>query len=146
MHRGFTLIETLIYLALFAIVLFGIVATAYAYFETAGRNQTKAMIQEEAQFILGKVAYAMSGAKTVALTATSLTVTKYDGTIVTVALAGTNVTYAGAILNNTNTNITSLSFTAVSPGGVATAFTIGAPTPQGGTVVESVSQTTFIRP
>lgn len=146
MRRGFTLIETLVYLALFAIVLFGIVATTYAYFETVGRNQTKAMLQEEGQFMLGKIAYAMSGAKTISIVGSVLTITKYNGTSVVIQRSGTDLTYAGAILNNTNTSVIGLSFAAVSPGGVITNISLSAPSPQGQDIVSVVSQTNFIRP
>ena len=54
--RGFTLIETIVYLGLFAIVMTGLVATSYGYFGNIGRNETKAILQEEKDFILNSLA------------------------------------------------------------------------------------------
>src|SRR5213078_842008 len=100
MQKGFTLIETLVYLALFAIMIGGIVAASYLLFESSNRNQTKAMMQEEKNFILGKINYALSGAKSASVFGTSLTVTKYVGPAVTVSYSSGNILYDSAKLNN----------------------------------------------
>jgi prepilin-type N-terminal cleavage/methylation domain-containing protein len=55
--RGFTLIETIIYLALFSIVIGGALAATTVLFEGAGRNTTEARLQEEGTFMLEKIAY-----------------------------------------------------------------------------------------
>ena len=52
---GFTLIEVLVYLALFGLIMSGAVVSAYQMFEASGRNQTRAMIQEEGDFIVAKI-------------------------------------------------------------------------------------------
>ena len=61
--KGFTLIETLLYLALYAIIVGGAVATAYAI--AAGENMTKVQINllQEGNFILMKMEWALSGAQ-----------------------------------------------------------------------------------
>ena len=64
-QKGFTLIETLIYLALFAIFFGGAAAAAYAVIETSGRNLTKSMVQEEGNFMLAKINWALSGVQTI---------------------------------------------------------------------------------
>ena len=162
--RGFTLIEALIYMALFAIVLTGIVVTAYGYFETLGRNQTKAMLQEEAGFILDSIGLALSSAQTVSVpaaggTGPALSVVKYGGGTAQVCFSGSSVrslagagscTTSGALLNNTNITVTSLTFVHTYPGGlspesVGATLVVSAPSPQGGTVTETVSATSFIR-
>jgi type II secretory pathway component PulJ len=52
LRRGFTLIETVIYLALFALVIGGALATTTLLFEGAGRDTTKADVQQEGEFAL----------------------------------------------------------------------------------------------
>src|SRR5438105_3614795 len=104
---GFTLIETLVYLALFALMIGGIVAASFLLFESSDRNSEKARLQEEKNFIVGKIDWALSGAKTVAspsagASGSTLTATKYDGTSNTISIAGSNVNQNGAQLNNSN--------------------------------------------
>lgn len=156
--RAFTLIETVVYLGLFAIVMTGIVATAYGYFENTGRNETKAVLQEEELFILGKFNFAMSGAKTIsvpATTGTTLTLTKYDTTVAQMCSSGNNILYfgsggscvtSGSILNNRNVTISNVLFTHLtSPEGMSIGFTVTATTPTGQSISESASITRYIR-
>ena len=67
-QHGFTIIETLVYLGLFAIVMTGIISVAYGIFESSGRNQAKVMVQTEGNFILGKINWAMTGATSTSVT------------------------------------------------------------------------------
>src|SRR6185503_14666830 len=96
--RGFTLIETIVYLALFSILMTGIISSVYLLFENGDRNQTKAMLQEEKEYLLGKINWSLSGVQTVtpssSFSANTLNVVKYDGSPVTLALSGTNMTFA----------------------------------------------------
>src|SRR5581483_3447430 len=86
---GFTLIEVVVYLALFAILFGGAVLAAYNIVESSGRNQSKADIQQEGEFIIGKINWALSGAASVSspgagLSSTILSVVKFDTTTVTI--------------------------------------------------------------
>lgn len=54
--RAFTLIEAIIYLALFSIVIGGALMSAAALFEGAGSDTAKARLQEEGAFMLEKAA------------------------------------------------------------------------------------------
>src|ERR1051326_3407389 len=74
---GFTLIETLIYLALFGIMMGGITVVTYGLIESAGKNQTKILVQEEAGFLLGKLNWALTGASGMTVSPSSLTVNKF---------------------------------------------------------------------
>ncbi len=149
--RGFTLIETVVYLALFSIVMTGLVATAYGYFESTGRNETKAVLQEEKDFILGKINYALSGAQTISVPTTgasggTLIVAKYGGGTITVVSSSGNVLQDSLIINSSNVNISNLSFThSSSPESVAASFTISANTPDGQSVSETASITRYLR-
>src|SRR3989344_9023228 len=93
---GFTLIETLVYLGLFSILIGGALVAAFGIFESNGRNQTKAMVQEEGQFLAAKIDWVLSGVRSVDAPPASspgslLSVTKYGGGTVEVSLAGTDM-------------------------------------------------------
>lgn len=159
MQRGFTLIETLVYLALFALVIGGLVAAAYGLFETSDRNQTKAMMQEEENFLVGKINYALSGAKQVcSASGSTLSLVKY-GTAGTCSpfvpddsfdMSGQYMRLNGNKLNNSNTTVTDLVFIETYAGGsnpdsVEAGFTISATTPTGSTISETASTTNYIQ-
>ena len=78
--RGFTLIETIIYIALFAVLMSGAMMGAYNLLEGGGRNKTAIGIQEEGTFMNRKVNWALTGASAVSASAdgTTLTITRPD--------------------------------------------------------------------
>lgn len=63
--RGFTLIETIIYLALFSIIIGGVLVSAYQIIQASTQSQENALVQEEVQFLMGKIRWAMTGAETI---------------------------------------------------------------------------------
>lgn len=65
---GFTLIETIVYIGLFAILISGVVATAYSLIEGGNRNKAAISIQEEGTFLNRKINWALSGASDVCVT------------------------------------------------------------------------------
>ena len=60
--RGFTLIETVVYLALFGVLISGLVASAFYLLRSSEYSRERIGIQEEGTFILRKLAYGVSGA------------------------------------------------------------------------------------
>lgn len=58
-NRGFTLLEVLIYLALYCVLIGGAVLAAYNLFEAGGRNETVAMVDEEGQYLTAKIHWAL---------------------------------------------------------------------------------------
>ncbi len=58
---GFTLLEVVIYLALFSIILSGAIVTTVTIIDTTRRLDEKIMVQEEANFLLRKIAWVLSG-------------------------------------------------------------------------------------
>ena len=62
-QSGFTLIEVVIYLALFSMIMSGAIVSVYSIIESSGRNQTKAMVQEEGGFLLGKIDWTLTDVK-----------------------------------------------------------------------------------
>lgn len=59
--RAFTLIETLIYVALFSLLISGLLAAADAVRRTADRNDTQAFLLEEGTYLLETLAHAADG-------------------------------------------------------------------------------------
>lgn len=62
-HRGITLIEIVIYLGLYALLMGGAVLSAYALISTSAHNQAKALVQEEGNYLISKIDWALGGAK-----------------------------------------------------------------------------------
>ncbi len=57
--RGITLIETLIYIALFALLIGGGVSSAYTLIESSDKIGVRAMMEEEGNFLLAKIAWVL---------------------------------------------------------------------------------------
>ena len=162
-ERGFTLIETLVYLALFTLIIGGLMSASYALFESGDRNQAKAMLQDEENFVIAKIMWALESAKTVSVPAvgtpgSALSVIKYDGSTAQFCLSGVDVKYLGAsgscvssgvILNNSNVAITALTFTHVGSGSnpeyVQVDITATTKTAQGMTITLAESATRYLR-
>lgn len=121
---GFTIIETLIYIGLFAIIISGAIVSIYGIIEANARNQTKAMVQEEGSFLLGKIDWALTGVKINSNTIAdidlpalnssndTLTLSKYEAGVlvdVTIKISGGEMTIdrGGTLstLNNDNVSI-----------------------------------------
>ncbi|HEY5383091.1 MAG TPA: prepilin-type N-terminal cleavage/methylation domain-containing protein [Candidatus Paceibacterota bacterium] len=60
--NGFTLIEVIIYLALFAILMAGALTASFNLVESGGRDASRALLAEEGSFVIAKVQWALSGA------------------------------------------------------------------------------------
>lgn len=159
---GVSMIEVVVYLGLFSILLSGAVVAAHAMFQSSGRNIAKAMVEEEGNFLVGKIQWALSGVSIVNTplvgeVSSNLTVTKYDNSLVTLSLppGGVMMIQVGATtspLNNANTSITALTFThigassdGITPEGVIAEFSISATTPNGAIVTRDFSTTKYLR-
>ncbi len=119
---GFTLIETLLYMALFGIIIGGFAVTAHNLIQGSGKTTALALAQKEGNFILRKIDWALTGVKTINIPAAGasgaiLTVTKYDASVLTfdmnsgnmrlqrgtgipMALNSGNVTVAGVVFDH----------------------------------------------
>ena len=166
-QAGVTLIEVIIYLALFGLLMGGAITAAYNLFESESRGQTKAMMQEEGGFLIGKINWALSGVQAVTAPAVGtkgsvLTVAKWDTTIgnpITIALTGVDITMAtssnlsGMTLNNSNVSVSNLLFdhkeqlgVGNDPESVQFSFTLSARLPDGILISESFpTSTVYLR-
>ncbi len=76
---GFTLIEVLIYIALFSLVAGGLLLTTYVVIENSGRIENKVIVSEEGAFLLRKFDWALTGADSISVPSeTELKLTKPD--------------------------------------------------------------------
>jgi hypothetical protein len=155
-HKGFTLIETLIYLLLFAILMGGIAAVAYLVLESAGRGQSKVVMQEEGDFLLGKINWGLTGASNATVTPTTLTLSKFGfSNQLIFAASGTKLTLkqgAGLAtnLNSDAVNLSGIVFTDIPalngrPEGVSASATLTTLTPNGVTISQNFQTTKYLR-
>lgn len=78
-EKGFTLLEAIIYIALFSLLLGGMMPAAFQLFRSGSRNMTAYAIQEEAAFIDRKIYWALSGASGAASPSPGeLVITRFD--------------------------------------------------------------------
>jgi type II secretory pathway pseudopilin PulG len=150
--RGFTLIETLVYLAIFAMVIGGVVVAAYLLFQSSGKVQTRAMLLQEEQFVMATIERLLGeaasiSAPTTGSTGDTLSVNTFGGVSYTLTKTGNYVLLNGAELNNTNTRVTALTFarTASAPDGVTAEITMQTNSPDGQLVTFSASTTKYRR-
>ena len=153
--KGFTLIETLVYLGLFSFIMVALLASAFNLFRNMDRTETKAMLQEEGDFLLSKIDWALTGASNVTSPAVgspsnTLTLTK-EGSSLTFSLNGTDLQLEGVILNNSNVKVTTASFTfshtgsASNPESITALFTLNTNTSSGQSISEDFQTTKYLR-
>jgi prepilin-type N-terminal cleavage/methylation domain-containing protein len=147
-HSGFTLIETIVYLALFAILMTGVLSASFNLFESSGHNASRALLAEEGSFVIAKVHGVLSGATLVTQPSTGssssvLSVHKAEGGMVALdpaELVGGKVT------------LTSISFyhvaaigTGLTQESVGVRFTLSTRTAQGALLSQDFFSTTSLR-
>lgn len=77
--RGFTLLETVIYIALFSILMSGVLVTLFQLLDAGTMNRTAVAVQEEGTFVNRKINWALAGATAVNVPNTkTLTITRPD--------------------------------------------------------------------
>jgi type II secretory pathway pseudopilin PulG len=62
---GFTLIETIIYIGVFSFIITSCFISLYSLIQSSNKNQTVAMVQEEGNFLIGKIDYILSQTKNI---------------------------------------------------------------------------------
>jgi prepilin-type N-terminal cleavage/methylation domain-containing protein len=77
---GFTLIEVVIYLALFSILIGGLLVTAQGLWQNAGVTSSKVNIEEEVNFVNKKLDWALTGATAPTFTSNILKMTNHGKT------------------------------------------------------------------
>ena len=117
-QAGFTLIETLVYLALYATIVLGMLSAVYSMIESSAHNETTAMVEEEGDFLISKINTVLSGAISIQSPINSgdmLSVIESDGSndIITSDASGIRLQEGDSAfqtLNNTNVTVSNLIF------------------------------------
>lgn len=121
-QSGFTLIETLLYIALFVIILGAVLVATYNMIESTDKTQYRSLIHNEAQFGVRKMHWLLNGATNVSVPTADIlqiTNTSLSNNPITLQRSGTKlaVNLDGDLIDLTGdiAPITELSFT-VAPG------------------------------
>jgi len=163
MNKGFTLIELIVYLALFSIIMGGAVISVYSMAESSGSNETKIFLLEEGLFLQAKIVWTLSSVDTIhvpILNSTciihcSLSIKKQDpdGRLVALTHRGNNlvISYDGGeekILNNRNIVVSSVFVTSAQEGNgkasVLVTFDLSTKDPRGAAVTSSFSVIEYV--
>ncbi len=64
-QKGFTLIETLLYIALLAMLLSGVVVASYQLIDSARKIDSKNTTEQEGNFVIRKIDWALNGVTTI---------------------------------------------------------------------------------
>lgn len=110
-QSGFTLIETLIYIALFAILIGGGITAAYGIIEGSDRTSSHAIVEQEGIFVLRKLNWAMTGATDANVFGSTLTINR--GSTVTFSVSASAIEMNSALLTSLNVKASSVSFVEV---------------------------------
>jgi hypothetical protein len=129
---GFTIIETLIYIALFAMVIGGGLTATYQIIQSTEGDNNHVVLEEEANFLLRKINWALTGATSVTQTSSTLTISKnINGANTTLVfnfsgneLLLTRGTGTAQPLNSSSLKLSNGAFTKVGTNGFSTAFTL----------------------
>jgi prepilin-type N-terminal cleavage/methylation domain-containing protein len=132
MKKGFTLIEVIIYIALFSILMGGAFITAYQLIDSSRKLSVKNTTQDEGNFVMRKLSWTLTSVNPAVATIPSsgtspnLKVTKYDSNQIDVQQNGTKIEMKESLGPNiflpiTTDNVTikasSLSFQYLPPSG-----------------------------
>ena len=117
-QKGFTLLEVIIYIALFTLLMGTAFATAYQLIHDSGKLSVKATTQEEGNFVMRKFNWAMNNASGFTISGSELTIERYTGPDVEIKL-GSGADAEKILMNNTgsflpittdNVQVTELTF------------------------------------
>lgn len=126
--NGFTLIETIIYIALFSLLMGTAFVTAFQLIDNSGKLSAKNTIQEEGNFVMRKINWALTGAKIFSASGSELTINRYDNKKIDICLDSEKIRiWEGNLLDvvptcsdsaflpltTDNIQVTSLQFTSV---------------------------------
>jgi len=109
--KGFTLIETIIYLALFSIIIGGGIVGAFGIIEGSDRASASAITQQEGLFVMRKLNWALTGATSASVPNAEHLVVIRDSVAIDFTLDGTTVEMDGIPLTSENVKISNLVFT-----------------------------------
>lgn len=162
---GFTLLEVIIYLALFSIIMGGAAVSVFYIFDAADRAHTESVLENESDFILGKIDWVLSSAESITTpsansSGSTLTIVSHEDSLddpVSIFLQGSNVSFTHgshpqATLNSIDVAVTALTYShvvgntsGISPEYIETVLTLSARTKTGRVVFHTATGTTYVK-
>ncbi len=79
-NSGFTLVEVLIYSALFSLMMVGALGGAYMVIQGANQSNARLLVDDEANFVLRKINWALTGVSFISVPSPGLTLNTLDVT------------------------------------------------------------------
>ena len=166
-NNGFTLIEVIIYIALFSILIGAVMISVYNIIESENTDNSESELIEEGNFLLDKIKWAMNGVQTISspssnASSTMLKVFNISSTTIPIIIqiSGNNLTIQNGsgyelgvpeILNNPDYHLYNTVFTHVKQTGngyanefIDVAFTLNTKNINGRTVSEKFSETIYL--
>jgi type II secretory pathway pseudopilin PulG len=143
-QKGFTLIETIIYIALFFIIIGGGMVGAYQIVQNTDRTEARTVLEQDSNFILRKIDWAITGAINVnVVSPTHLFIDKAVNIDFTLNITG-EFQKDGVTLNSSRVRISNLTFEQLSlpKPGIKTTFTA---TSSDGKISQVFTSTKYIR-
>ena len=116
-QSGFTLIETILYIALFVFIMAAVVLATYNMIASTDKSQYRSLIHNEGQFVIRKFNSVLNGASSVTISGTTLTAHYPSGSNKVIDYGSGKITVGGTTLNSDIAPVTSLSFIATPPAG-----------------------------
>lgn len=141
MSRGFSLIETIVYVALLGFMMSGAVITAYQVTQSSFVVNEKDTVQEEGNFVLRKLEHAFVGAADVWASGSSLVIDTYPigGSVMIVGLDG-----AGDLYLDRNASLTDDDKLTTDNVTADFEFTVHAGSPKGVTATTTIDGVDFV--
>jgi len=133
--RAFTLIETLVYIALWSFIMSGVMLAVYGIAQNSDLFSRRSHASEEGEFVVAKLKWALGNASSVTTPASgyssTLNITENDGTVIEMRLSGSAVEMrvgGGAYepLTTANVSVSALGFMRIpgTPTGIEASTTI----------------------
>jgi prepilin-type N-terminal cleavage/methylation domain-containing protein len=152
---GFTLIEVIIYLALFSILMAGLFSGAFAILESSRRTDTRALLAEEGSFVIAKTQWELSGAELITEpgvggSGATLSLNRaegYDGSgsLIVVPVTFDPATLVGGRITLVSANFYNTGGTDVAPESVGLRFTLATRTDDGALLSQDFFSTTSLK-
>jgi hypothetical protein len=89
--RGFTLIETIVYIALLGFLMTGVLMSVYGIVESGSITQAKTSTQDEGNFVLRKIEWALGSAESASVSGSYLSIVRTDGATADFRFSGGNI-------------------------------------------------------
>jgi len=153
-QQGFTLIEVLIYLGLFAVLISGMLVSVLVIVEGGHRSQAKVTLQQEGDFVMSKFNQALNEAKTLTVTGTELDIEMWSGPNSVFDINSGNITLDSGSgtpvdLNNTNTQVSNINYVHIGAGTsqeiLTVSFTLTTRTEDGKVISQDLETTKYLK-